>query len=334
MFNDWKIISIVEICYYFVIIIASAYPTLKVLTSANGLKKSNPVSDLKPFFIRFWILLFAKFVAGILLPPYIHQLNLQIADNGSTSSNTNLLIASVVLHSIGLGFINILNLYIIEYIDKLQIYVSDGYESQPIVKLPGSRALRLVLPIDVIYELGQGHYNLALTLALSKLTFYAVILNAVASSRLGDDPSVPDRTTTRSILSAGSIIYISAMAMISVYIIHKYFFEKKPHGNGIYVNYIKKLLTFNVLITPFLLVRMIYNVCSAFTFNVHGTFFTNVSRFTFLFGDGNLYAGMVFAMEAICILWITCILWVIFENSQNVEEATGVTRNEYKLEEF
>lgn len=333
MFNQWKIISIVEIIYYLLIIIISAYPTKKIFTRPHVAGHTNPKTELKPFMIRYLILLGSKVVAGMLLIPYINQLNQQIENNGATTPDTNIFIASMVLNSIGFGFINLLNLYIVQYIDKIQLFLVEGEVSESDLKIPGGRILYLVLPIDAFLEFLKGHYKVAFSSLLGKLSFYAVIINIVAFSRFGGQLTVDYRQTTKRLLIVASLIYIVTICLIIGYIIYKVFFESRL-ANGIYAGYIRKLLVFNLLICPFLLVRTIYNICAAFTMNIHGSFAVNASRFTFLFGDWRIYVGMLFIMECICVLWMCCILWEIYLNSYKHEDALAAEAIESKLEDF
>ncbi|KAH3680262.1 hypothetical protein WICMUC_000443 [Wickerhamomyces mucosus] len=315
MFGAWNIISIVEITFYALVILLGIYPTIKIIS-----KKSR----FGWFYIRYGILVFSKLVAGALLVGYIHQLNdyingneiENINGNEIENININLLIASLVLNSISLGFLNMLNNFIVAYVDKF----GKIKEEQNKKKYPGQGIIYLIFPIESLKEFYRGKIFDGFESLSSKLTLYAIIINSVGSSRVEDTDS-NERKVTKQIMEAGAIIYLISILSNGILTCIKIFHQKSIH--------FKKILGLSLTIFPFLLIRIIYNVCAAFTYSVDGTFSENVSKFTFLLGDWKLYLGLLFVEECICTAILLVITWIVLYEEPSQSSYTVENEKEY-----
>ncbi|KAH3675713.1 hypothetical protein WICMUC_002505 [Wickerhamomyces mucosus] len=287
MFSQWRTISIVEIAFYFLLIIFSVIPAFKIFFSKSKFKR---------FYIRYSLLVFSKVVSGCLLVAYIEQLNNYASGKSQNEGDINLLVAALVLTSISFGFINILTNFVISYTDEF--YLPPKEKVKGIVKV-----LEMVIPISALIELSKGNYILASEFFVSNLTFYALILNIVGATRMGDT-GVASRTTTKQIMEASSILFAIIIVLNGLFAARKIYHQRSP--------YFTRILWTSLFISPLLLVRIIYSIGAAFTFNVDGTFTENTSKFTFLFGDWRLFLGLSFVEEFICTVLLCVTSWIVY----------------------
>lgn len=292
MFTNWKVIAVVELIFYILIIISAVYPSYQTITSKT--------SRFKLFYIRFFVLSFAKLVSGALLLPYIHQVNQVLGGNDDVNVNLNLLIAAISLNSVSLGLLTIMNLFVVKYTEKLNS--SNPTPSTIKSKFFIIRFLHVMFPIDAIYNAGKGLYLIAVESLIQKVTIYAIIINVVGSS-ISSGTSPDTQLKARTLLRTGSLLYLICNLCNGGFII----FKLTSFTNA----YLKKLLWCSFAIIPLLTSRIIYNICSAFSFKVNYDEGFNVNKFTFLFGDWKIYLGVAFVEECLCIALFAGICWIV-----------------------
>ncbi|KAH3684448.1 hypothetical protein WICPIJ_004584 [Wickerhamomyces pijperi] len=293
---QWKVISIFEVAYYFLIIVASAYPFIKTAKS--------PVSKFKLFYARFFLITFCKLVSGALLVGYIEQVN-KYHDNGTGTINLNLLIASISLNSVSLGMLTLMNLFIVKYTEKLKVS-ADDFQEKPKAGY-SFPLLKVFFPVDAIKHARAGSHLLAFESLTQKVQIYAIIISVVgAAISNGTGPST--QKTARSLLRAGALLYLISNFFNAGFIILKL----RAATAGLQ----KNLLWFSLSVIPFLTVRIVYNICSAFTFKIDYNDGFNVNKFTFLFGDWKIFVGVSFVEECVCILIFTVVCWVVLRQEE------------------
>lgn len=279
-FHSWEVIGAIEVAFYAIIIILSFYPALKLIKTA---------SPFRMFYIRYSILLFSKLVAGALLVAYVQDY-----------TNVNLAIATSVLNSIALGFITMLLAFSMKFVDT---YRNPNQEK----KKKKSKNIGLIGLLKADYTKVEAWESL-----FEKIALAGVIVSAVGYSYISSD-----RSLSKSLQEAGSIIYLVTLILISGLIVHKIIQEKKQTTKE--YKFILTILTICAVLIPFILVRVVYSICGAFTFRVDGTYTTNVSRFTFLFGDWKYYAFIGFLEECICVALYCLMTWVVLTGESNLK---------------
>lgn len=287
--TPWEIIGAIEVAYYVIITLIAVYPAIQLIKSR---------SKFRYFFIRFSILLLTKIAGGALLIAYKHYY-----------TNVNLAIAtSIIVNSVALAFITMLLAFAMKFIET---YRNPDRASGN--KKSGFLGLKKILSAD--YTQSSSWDYLA-----ERLTFVVMIINIVGSSLIGSN-----RSTSKSLQEAGSIIFLVCLAMITALIFHKIVKEKSQTHQE--YGFILALLTICAILVVFILIRMIYSVCSAFSFRVDGTYTTNVGKFTFLFGDWKYYAFMAFLEECICIALYTVMIWVVYIGENNLDRQITTTES-------
>lgn len=280
-FHSWEVIGAIQIAFYAILIIVSIYPALKLITNA---------SPFRLFYIRYSILLFAKFVAGAILVAYVHDY-----------TNVNLAIATSVLNAISLGFITMLLAFSIKFVDT---YRNPDKKKK---KKSNNGGFFIFALLRADYRTSEAWESL-----LEKVTLVGVIINAVGYSYI-----TSNRSLSKSLQEAGSIIYLATLILISGLIAHKIIKERKQSTKE--YKFILIVLAICAALVPFILVRVIYTICGAFTFRVDGTYTTDVSKFTFLFGDWKYYAFIGFLEECICAALYCLMTWVVLTGESNLK---------------
>ncbi len=275
--------------------------TLITVYPSVGLIRNR--SPFRWFFIRYTILMLSKITGGILLIIYKNNY-----------TNVNLAVATSVLNSISLAFLTMLLAFSTRF--------AETYRNPEQNKKNGG-FLGIYGLIHADYTKSASWDNL-----LEKLTFVTMILNIVGNSMVGSD-----RATSKPIQEAGSIIYLVCLVLIGALVFHKIMKEKRQADQE--YGFILGVLTICAILLIFILIRMIYGVCYAFTFNVDGTYTTNVSKFTFLFGDWKYYAFIAFIEECICVALYALMIWVVF-NGENklihLHKSTDTTEDYQKFD--
>lgn len=284
--HPWKVIAIIEIAYYAIIFLISLYPTFVTV-----MRKTK----FRMFYIRYYLLVLSKLASGALVYVFIHQVD---SSYDNTNEETNLLVAAAVLNSVALGFIMFLAIFTLKYIhDLLRIEDDDDdYDS-----VNQSKVTKL---INVINSIRSGNFKSfkGLTEIGGKLILIAIILNIVAYSFIQSD-----RSTSRSLQEAGSIIYLACLMFI-VFVAYR---TVRDQHKSYTRNQIVIFMLYGILaMTPFVLVRIIDSIAAAFNFTVSGDSFTGNSKFSFLFGDWKIYAFMAFLEECIAVGIYTLMTWI------------------------
>lgn len=187
---------------------------------------------------------------------------IELVNNNPTS--ISLYIASMVLNNIAVGL----------FIRSITSILDDHSQSYPTKSLFGSVRNIIIDSSTDLLEKFDSLTNL-------------IILAAVILSAVGGGLAYEDRTTARKLLEAGSVLYLASIVLIGLSIVWRFQSIDRP----------KALLLLSII--PFMLIRTVYSVCSAFLFN--GYIGDSVSRFDFLFGDYRRYLGMVVMEESVVV---------------------------------
>jgi len=292
MLHPWEIIGAIQISLYTIITLVSIYPALKLIKSK---------SSFKWFYIRYSILLLTKIIGGALLISYTHDY-----------TNVNMAIATSVFNTIALGLISVLLAFCVRYVDTYKM-THENLKSSSKSKYKHGVILSL---FTADYTKSRSWEILA-----EKLLIVVMIVNIVGNCSMSDD-----RETSKKLQEAGSILFLVVLLVIICLIIHKVIKAKKRQSDKEY-KFILIVLFICGIMSPFILVRMIYSICSAFAFKVDGTYTTDVSKYTFLFGDWKYYAFLGFLEECICAGLYSMMSWVVFIGERRLIKDEDVQQN-------
>lgn len=284
--NNWRILTYVQIAFYVVIAavdIIQKIQVLKARRNAEGSFEKGVSRIFRSYMIYASLFIICKVTGGICGAVLFNLDEL----------NTNLLIATYVFDSVSLGFLIKTLLPIIEFIVDKRSDILDGVVNlDPDVK---NEAEEVERP-----KKGRFHPFRILTLVL----LAAVICTIVASSSMSDDIA-----TYRACLKASALLFLSVVVIIIAFLIYLIMFFKSanyPHSDIVI-----QLASIILIATPFLLVRCVYSILSAFS-NTN-LFVGKASKYTLFYGDYVYYTFLAFVEECVAIIIIICTIYYFLQ---------------------
>lgn len=279
--QHWKALTYFQIGFYVLIAIVDLLQIIQVFKARSNVEGSfekGVTRIFRSYLIYSTLFVICKITGGVLGAVL---LNLKTA-------NTNVLIATYVFDSVSLGFLIKTFLPIVEFVLDKRTDILNGVAGiDSDAKYQGE-----------IERPKKGRYHPFRILTLVLLA--AVICTIVASSSMSDNIS-----TYRACLKASALLFLAVviimMAMVA-YLIKFFKTANYPHSDIVI-----RLATIVLAATPFLIVRCVYSILSAFS---NTNLFEGVpSKYTLFAGDYVYYTFIAFVEECVVIILIILTVW-------------------------
>lgn len=293
--KNWKIVSYVQIAFYVLIAIVDVFVILRFISARRNRNTSwgKGVNNIFKFYlIYFSLFIVFKIAGGVCAAILFHQDTFPLG----------LTIATFIFDSISLGILIKSVLPLIEYFLDLRSDIVTGT-----VNLEEEYKLTEEGEAYERPEKGRYHPFKILTLILMG----AVICSIVASSEMSSSPS-----TYKTCIKISAILFLVVVLIVTAILFFTIsFFSSSayPHASIITQQAIILLIA-----CPFLLIRVIYSILSAFSNSNIAS--STPGKFTLLFGDYVYYTFLGFIEECIIAL---IIIFSVFYFINNVNHMHG-----------
>ncbi|KAI5964616.1 uncharacterized protein KGF55_001685 [Candida pseudojiufengensis] len=277
--TDWKAVSIVQLIFFILLMIA--FIIITILQLRKGIK----ISSIRGFVIFLIIFQLAKIVGGIT--------GLILLD--SSKFNQNVFIATYICDSISYGFITRSISSLVQHMLKPEQEFKNHQDNQTINSngtLPTYDMENQKFESNNNYhQTNENIYKINETKINKKSPFYlitiiilaAVICNIYAMSNLAGD-STPD-DTTKTLIKVSAILFLIGMILLifaSIFVI----FTRPEHRKSCQI----LIITLFILIT-----RSIYSLISGF----NGINFNQPNQYMLIFGKPKYYGCLALLPEGI-----------------------------------